>query len=156
MCLSWETNDSVKTLIIIWSTFWVLSFLNPNTWHLICNNFNLNFIFGIVCLCVCLRILASSRIPRYDFGRQTSHFWGGSVTATLSVMSDSLSLQSSRSMFVVLLWFRGFVYGYDYIIIMIVVFTYLWHWHGLTFCLFMHVLVCRWKHSIWLNLKWLK
>jgi hypothetical protein len=29
---------------------------------------------------VCLRILASSRIPRYDLGRQTPHFWGGSVT----------------------------------------------------------------------------
>jgi hypothetical protein len=31
-----------------------LSFVNPNTWHLICNNFNLNFIFGTVCLCVCV------------------------------------------------------------------------------------------------------
>jgi hypothetical protein len=31
-----------------------LSFVNPNTWHLICNNFNLNFIFGIVCLYVCV------------------------------------------------------------------------------------------------------
>jgi hypothetical protein len=30
--------------------------------------------------CVCLRILASSRIPQYDLGRQTPHFWGGSVT----------------------------------------------------------------------------
>jgi hypothetical protein len=29
-----------------------LSFVNPNTWHLICNNFNLNFIFDIVCLFV--------------------------------------------------------------------------------------------------------
>jgi hypothetical protein len=29
---------------------------------------------------VCLRILASSRIPRYDLGRQTLHFLGGSVT----------------------------------------------------------------------------
>jgi hypothetical protein len=29
-------------------------FVNPNTWHLICNNFNLNFIFGIVCLSVCV------------------------------------------------------------------------------------------------------
>jgi hypothetical protein len=25
-------------------------------------------------ICVCLRILASSRIPRYDLGRQTPHF----------------------------------------------------------------------------------
>jgi hypothetical protein len=29
-------------------------FVNPNTWHLICNNFNLNFIFGAICLCVCI------------------------------------------------------------------------------------------------------
>ncbi len=49
------------------------------------------------------------------------------VTATLSVMSDSLSLQSSRSMFGVLLMVQGYGYGYgyDYIIIMIIVFTYL-------------------------------
>jgi hypothetical protein len=31
-------------------------------------------------MCVCLRILASSRISRYDLGRQTPHFWGGSIT----------------------------------------------------------------------------
>jgi hypothetical protein len=47
------------------------------------------------------------------------------VTATLSVMNNSLPLQSSRSMFGVLFWIRGFGYGYDYIIIMIIVFTYL-------------------------------
>jgi hypothetical protein len=29
-----------------------------------------------------LRILASSRIPKYDLGRQTPHFCGGSVTVT--------------------------------------------------------------------------
>jgi hypothetical protein len=34
--------------------FGALSFVNPNTWHLICNNFNLNFIFGIVCVFVCV------------------------------------------------------------------------------------------------------
>jgi hypothetical protein len=46
---------------------------------------------------------------------------------TLSVMSDSLSLQSSRSMFGVLLRIQGVGYGYGvvYIIIMIIVFTYL-------------------------------
>jgi hypothetical protein len=33
-------------------------------------------------MCVCLRILASSRIPQYDLGRQTPHFWGGSVTTS--------------------------------------------------------------------------
>jgi hypothetical protein len=31
-----------------------MSFVNPNTCHLICNNFNLNFIFDTVCLCVCV------------------------------------------------------------------------------------------------------
>jgi hypothetical protein len=48
-------------------------------------------------------------------------------TMTLSVMSDSLSLQSSHNMIGVLLWFQGFGYGYgyDYIIIMIILFTYL-------------------------------
>jgi hypothetical protein len=46
----------------------------------------------------------------------------------------------------------GYGYGYDYIIIMIIELTYLWRWHGLTFCLFVHALVCRCKHSNWLNL----
>jgi hypothetical protein len=36
---------------------------------------------------VCLRILASSRIPRYDLGRQTPHFLGGSVTNMSVVMT---------------------------------------------------------------------
>jgi hypothetical protein len=62
--------------------------------------------------------------------------WSGSFSAgyisirvatTLSIMSNILPLQSSCSMFDVLLWIRGFGYGYgyDYIIIMIIVFTYL-------------------------------
>jgi hypothetical protein len=46
---------------------------NSDTCHLICNNFNLNFIFGIVCLCVCLCIVALSRILRYDLEKQTSY-----------------------------------------------------------------------------------
>jgi hypothetical protein len=79
-CAYRKRHAFTKTLIIFWSTFWALSFINLNTWQLIYNNFKLNFIFGIVCLCVCLRILASSRIPQYDLGRQTPHFWGGSVT----------------------------------------------------------------------------
>jgi hypothetical protein len=54
LCLSWETSASVKTLIIFWSIFWASSFVNSNTCHLICNNFNLNFIYGIVCLYVCV------------------------------------------------------------------------------------------------------
>jgi hypothetical protein len=48
------------------------------------------------------------------------------VTATLSIMSGSLSLQSSHSMFGVLLIDLRSWYGYvhDYIIIKITVFTY--------------------------------
>jgi hypothetical protein len=50
-------------------------FVNSNTWHLICNNFNLNFIYCIVCLYVlCFCILGSLRILRYDLGRQPPHF----------------------------------------------------------------------------------
>jgi hypothetical protein len=46
-------NASAKTLIIF-EAFWALSFVNSNTWNLICNNFNLNFIYRIVCLYVCV------------------------------------------------------------------------------------------------------
>jgi hypothetical protein len=54
VCLSWETSAFTKTLIISWSIFWVSSFVNSNTCYLICNNFNLNFIYGIVYLYVCV------------------------------------------------------------------------------------------------------
>jgi hypothetical protein len=40
---------STKTLIIFEA-----SFVNSDTWHLICNIFNLNFIYGIICLYVCV------------------------------------------------------------------------------------------------------
>jgi hypothetical protein len=42
-------------------------------------------------ICVCLRILASSRIPRYDLGRQTPHFLGGSVTVVYLFTGASFS-----------------------------------------------------------------
>jgi hypothetical protein len=35
------------------SIFWASSFVTSNTCPLICNNFNLYFIYGIVCLFVC-------------------------------------------------------------------------------------------------------
>jgi hypothetical protein len=38
-----------------------MSFVNPNTWHLIYNNFNLNFIFGIVYLFVCVCVFSLRR-----------------------------------------------------------------------------------------------
>jgi hypothetical protein len=57
VCLSLQMNASAKTLIIVWA----LSFVNSRTWHLICNNFNLNFIYGTVCLCVCVCALSLRR-----------------------------------------------------------------------------------------------
>jgi hypothetical protein len=33
---------------------WALSCVNSNTWYLIYNKFNLNFIYGVVCLYVCV------------------------------------------------------------------------------------------------------
>jgi hypothetical protein len=36
-------------------------FVNSNTWHLICNNFNLNFIYSIVCLYVCVCAISLRR-----------------------------------------------------------------------------------------------
>jgi hypothetical protein len=50
-------------------------------------------------------------------------------------------------------WIQGVGYGYiqHYDIIMFIIFAYHWHWHGSTFCLFMLILVCRFKHSTWLN-----
>jgi hypothetical protein len=38
--------------------------------------------------CVCLRILASSRILRYDLGRQIPHFSGGSVTTKSFIIAE--------------------------------------------------------------------
>jgi hypothetical protein len=45
-----------------------LSVVNPNTWHLICNNFKLNFIFGIVCLCVCFAFSLRQESPNMILG----------------------------------------------------------------------------------------
>jgi hypothetical protein len=81
VCLSWEMNASAKLWVTLWNNLLCFIFCKHNRWHLICNNFNLNFIYGILCLYVlCLRILALSRIPRYDLGRQTHHFWGSYIT----------------------------------------------------------------------------
>jgi hypothetical protein len=79
--------------------FWASTFVNSNTWHLICNNSNLNFIYGIVCFYVLrLHILASSRIPQCDLGRQTPHLWGGSITNEVeaSVAGSFYSLGRER------------------------------------------------------------
>jgi hypothetical protein len=66
------------------------------------------------------------------------------VTATLSVMSDSLPLQSSRNMFGVLLWIRGFGYGYGYDYYIYLPLMLAW-----VNVLFVYAcLVCRCKHSI--------
>jgi hypothetical protein len=49
-------------------------------------------------ICVCLRILASSRIPRYDLGRQTPYFWGGSVTTAFHAESQLIRPSTLPSM----------------------------------------------------------
>jgi hypothetical protein len=48
-------------------------------------------------ICVCLRILASSRIPRYDLVRQTPHFLGGSITQPIVVLLLKRALVSWSS-----------------------------------------------------------
>jgi hypothetical protein len=53
-CVYCERRTLPQKLWLSFEALWALSFVNPNTWHLICNNFNLNFVFGIVCLCVCV------------------------------------------------------------------------------------------------------
>jgi hypothetical protein len=65
------------------------------------------------------------------------------VTATLSVMSGSLSLHSSHSMLVYYFGFKDLDLDmhYDYCIYLPLTLTWV------NVCLFMHVLVCRYKHS---------
>jgi hypothetical protein len=58
-------------------------------------------------ICVCLRILASSRIPRYDLGRQISHFLGGSVTAA----SHRYGAIGDRTLCVGVLYAAGMNFG---------------------------------------------
>jgi hypothetical protein len=70
-------NSELSLETIIWASFFVIS----NTWHLICNDFtSISYIWYCLFYVMCLCILASPRISWYDLGRQTSHFWGGSVT----------------------------------------------------------------------------
>jgi hypothetical protein len=75
------------------------------------------------------------------------------VTATLSVMSGSLLLQSSRSMIVIFGLEDGGLddVGYDYVISIMTVFTLPLVLILSAFFLFMLVLVFRCKHNIWLN-----
>jgi hypothetical protein len=53
-CACHERRMLLQNSNYLWSIFWASSFVNSNTWHLICNSFNLNFIYGIVCLYVCV------------------------------------------------------------------------------------------------------
>jgi hypothetical protein len=85
VCL-WEKTTSAKLYCIFWSSLLTSSFVNSNTRNLICNNFNFNFNFNLKIMILyayvlCLRILASSRILRYDHRRQSPTFQGrGSIT----------------------------------------------------------------------------
>jgi hypothetical protein len=61
---------------------WTSSFVNYNTWHLICNNLNLNFIYGIVCLYVC--------VYAFSFHRESPNMiWGDKPLIFEVVMSQS-------------------------------------------------------------------
>jgi hypothetical protein len=48
--------------------------------NLMCNNSTWTSYMVLYAYVMCLRILASLRMPRYDLGRRTQHFWGVSVT----------------------------------------------------------------------------
>jgi hypothetical protein len=54
VCVYRERQTLLQNSNYLWSIFWASSFINSNIWHLICNNFNLNFICGTVCLYVCV------------------------------------------------------------------------------------------------------
>jgi hypothetical protein len=43
---------------------------------------------------LCLCIQASTRIPRYDLGRQTPHFQGGSVIIVVAINLDVMDLHA--------------------------------------------------------------
>jgi hypothetical protein len=63
-----------KNSYYLWNIFWASSFINSNTWHLICNNFNLNFIYDIVCLYVCVYTFSSHRESPIWFWEINSSF----------------------------------------------------------------------------------
>jgi hypothetical protein len=79
-------------MISIEAVFWASLFCNSNTWHLICYNFNLNFIYGSVTL---------------DLGRQTPHSWGGSIT--IADMRSNWREMKSKGKLGKKLWFNKIV-----------------------------------------------
>jgi hypothetical protein len=66
-----------------------MSFVNPNTCHLICNNFNLNFIFGTVCLCVCVCAFSLRR-------EYSDMILGDKPLISEVVLSQAISWSSSK------------------------------------------------------------
>jgi hypothetical protein len=60
-CAYRERRTLPQKLWLSFEAHFGLSFVNPNIWHLIYNNFNLNFIFGTVCLCVCVCVFSLRR-----------------------------------------------------------------------------------------------
>jgi hypothetical protein len=66
-----------------------MSFVNPNTCHLICNNFNLNFIFGTVCLCVCVYAFSLRR-------EYSDMILGDKPLISEVVLSQAISWSSSK------------------------------------------------------------
>jgi hypothetical protein len=61
VCLPWEINASAKLWSIFWSIFWASSFVNPNTWHLIHNNFFITWITWYCMLMCCVYVFSLCR-----------------------------------------------------------------------------------------------
>jgi hypothetical protein len=68
-------NRIRKTLLYLLKRSFGFNLCKSNTWHLYCNYFYFNFnIMVFNAYVLCLHILTSLIIPRYDLGRQTPHF----------------------------------------------------------------------------------
>jgi hypothetical protein len=81
VCAYCERQCFHKTLIYLWSTFWASSFVNCNTWHLICNN---DFITWISWYCMLMCVFVHSCFvenPSVGYWETNPYFFkGGYVT----------------------------------------------------------------------------
>jgi hypothetical protein len=80
VCLLWEINASTKLWSIFWSVFWASSFVNSNTWHLICNNYFIAWIswYCMITCCVCVFLLHWESLDMI-LGDKPFLFQGGSI-----------------------------------------------------------------------------
>jgi hypothetical protein len=87
--------------VLSYEALLLLSLVNLKT---SCNNLIYTLIMSLYASFVCLRILASSRIPRLILRWQNPHFWGGSVTvdirARLGLNTHSKHLKMATTLMV--------------------------------------------------------